>query len=474
MGLFGDLPSAKDSTVKGEDATDVTPGKARPDGSVGDVKQGAPGGATTSTTTGGRNNPGAGGGWSGAGSALRAPPRKPAAALMNPQMLKAQAAALRAQQAKLARQNENKGSTQQGGSTVKTPGKVPPGGVNGLSAPVVEMVSLGSLSADVKEEYVPSRPNSYEDVLRKRAKKKALEEAAAAREKQRLELERRRREIERARQEELGEGSQDRSVLKVSGEQAYLRRGRLSAGGTGEGWRAGDGDIGLGSGSGCGGASSSGGMESGGAGGGGMSLAQKMMMKMGWKEGQGLGKSDQGMITPLMAKKDGTHSGIIVNAPELISKRPEQQERRQTLLGAPAFVAAEAPQSTSSIAPPSLAPAKASVPVQDPATRVLLLRNMVGPGEVDEDLEDEVADECEKFGQVVRVIIFEMTEAGFPAQEAVRIFVEFTSTEGAMKCAADMNGRYFGGRTVAASYFEETKFASNDLGPQPGERPVRS
>jgi splicing factor 45 len=45
-------------------------------------------------------------------------------------------------------------------------------------------------------------------------------------------------------------------------------------------------------------------------------------------------------------------------------------------------------------------------------TRVLLLRNMVGPGEVDDDLEEEVAEECTKYGEVVRVMIFEVR---FPA-----------------------------------------------------------
>jgi splicing factor 45 len=41
-----------------------------------------------------------------------------------------------------------------------------------------------------------------------------------------------------------------------------------------------------------------------------------MMMKMGWKEGQGLGKSDQGMTTPLMAQKDvRSGQGVIVAAP---------------------------------------------------------------------------------------------------------------------------------------------------------------
>jgi len=201
-----------------------------------------------------------------------------------------------------------------------------------------------------------------------------------------------------------------------------------------------------------------------------MSLAQKMMLKMGWKEGKGLGKQDQGMTTPLMAKKDGARSGVIVNAPEINAPKPsQQQQQQQSLAGAPAFVAAASLLGT---APAVAAAAAAAAPITGPPTRVLLLRNMIGPGEVDEDLEDEVAEECEKFGQVVRVMIFEVTDAGFPVQEAVRIFVEFTAAECSVRAAADMDGRYFGGRTVRASYYTEAKFEANDLGPQPGERAV--
>lgn len=70
-------------------------------------------------------------------------------------------------------------------------------------------------------------------------------------------------------------------------------------------------------------------------------------------------------------------------------------------------------------------------------TRVVLLRNMVGPGEVDPDLEDEVANECSKYGQVQSVMIFEVTTPGFPDDEAVRIFVEFERMEQAVKvCSA--------------------------------------
>ena len=42
----------------------------------------------------------------------------------------------------------------------------------------------------------------------------------------------------------------------------------------------------------------------------------KMMKKMGYKEGRGLGKNDQGMVTHLEVRKDNTRSGVIVNAPE--------------------------------------------------------------------------------------------------------------------------------------------------------------
>jgi splicing factor 45 len=103
---------------------------------------------------------------------------------------------------------------------------------------------------------------------------------------------------------------------------------------------------------------------------------------------------------------------------------------------------------------------------------VLLLRNLTGPGEVDGDLEDEVAEECERFGAVVRVVIFEVTDAGYPAREAVRIFTEFVEDASAERCRAEMDGRFFGGRTVRATFYDEDKFFANDIGPQPGERAV--
>lgn len=39
-----------------------------------------------------------------------------------------------------------------------------------------------------------------------------------------------------------------------------------------------------------------------------------------------------------------------------------------------------------------------------------VLQNMVGRGEVDEDLEGETKEECEKYGKVVKCVIFEVRE----------------------------------------------------------------
>ena len=37
------------------------------------------------------------------------------------------------------------------------------------------------------------------------------------------------------------------------------------------------------------------------------------------------------------------------------------------------------------------------------------VQNMVGPGEVDEELESETADECSKYGKVIKCLIFEVS-----------------------------------------------------------------
>ena len=76
--------------------------------------------------------------------------------------------------------------------------------------------------------------------------------------------------------------------------------------------------------------------------GGQMTAAQRMMARMGWKEGQGLGKQEQGITAPLVARKTDRRAGVIVDES---SSRQEKKPKSVNFDGQP--------------------------------TRVLLLRNMV-------------------------------------------------------------------------------------------------
>ncbi|CAI9089645.1 OLC1v1024257C1 [Oldenlandia corymbosa var. corymbosa] len=293
--------------------------------------------------------------------------------------------------------------------------------------------ALVGVTSSVIEEYDPSKPNDYEEYRREKKRKQA--EAEIRRE---LE-ERQRKEREREEKERREREREKERDLNISGEEAWRRRAAMSGGG---GNRSPSPPAAGGSGAAEGfsiGKSDSGGLGVGAEGK--MTAAQRMMAKMGWKQGQGLGRQEQGITTPLMVKKTDRRAGAIVNAaePKQQGQPPEKKVKSVNFNGTP--------------------------------TRVLLLRNMVGPGEVDDDLEGEIAEECQKYGSVTRVLIFEITEPNFPHEEAVRIFVQFERAEQSTKALIDLEGRFFGGRVVRAGFYDEERFGRNELAPLPGEIP---
>ena len=50
-----------------------------------------------------------------------------------------------------------------------------------------------------------------------------------------------------------------------------------------------------------------------------------------------------------------------------------------------------------------------------------------------------------------------------PDDEAVRIFIEFERMETAIKALVDLNGRFFGGRTVKASFYDPVLYKDFQL-----------
>lgn len=59
-------------------------------------------------------------------------------------------------------------------------------------------------------------------------------------------------------------------------------------------------------------------------------------------------------------------------------------------------------------------------------SKVVILRNMVEPEDVDETLQEEIQEECSKFGVVEKVIIYNEKQSDEDDGEIiVKIFVEF-------------------------------------------------
>ncbi|XP_026539760.1 splicing factor 45 [Notechis scutatus] len=164
-------------------------------------------------------------------------------------------------------------------------------------------------------------------------------------------------------------------------------------------------------------------------------VAHKIMQKYGFREGQGLGKHEQGLSTALSVEKTSKRGGKIIVGDAADKGDPSKKSDSNPL-----------------------------TEILKCPTKVVLLRNMVGAGEVDEDLEGETKEECEKYGKVGKCVIFEIP--GAPDDEAVRIFLEFERVESAIKAVVDLNGRYFGGRVVKACFYNLDKFRVLDLAEQ--------
>jgi splicing factor 45 len=192
------------------------------------------------------------------------------------------------------------------------------------------------------------------------------------------------------------------------------------------------------------------------------------MAKHGHVKGQGLGASGSGISQPLVMER--------VKAP----KAPK----------APKGTEIEAPKGAKGMGIGGKAMGRlvnanaeeknrAELEKYGESSRIVVLTNMVGVEDVDENLQTEIGmlvicplkslkptlsigEECSKHGVVERVLVHVMHPSPADLGENVRIFVQFSGPAGAWKAVRELDGRFFGGRIVRARYFDEQRFARRD------------
>ncbi|KAK6587688.1 Ro ribonucleoprotein-binding 1 [Cryptosporidium xiaoi] len=95
-------------------------------------------------------------------------------------------------------------------------------------------------------------------------------------------------------------------------------------------------------------------------------------------------------------------------------------------------------------------------------SNIILLTNMVGPDEIDDELKEEVKIECSKYGKVYDVRIHVSSHLSKPS-DRVRIFVVFESPSMAQVAVPALNNRWFGGNQVFCSLYNPERYYSSFL-----------
>ena len=168
------------------------------------------------------------------------------------------------------------------------------------------------------------------------------------------------------------------------------------------------------------------------------SFAERHMAKLGWEAGKGLGASESGMTTALS-----------------VQSAPSGQPSKKALARHKAAGTAPLPPPTGLAARSNVVDAsraereRAQVEKHGEPSRVVVLTNMVGRGEVDDELGGEVAEEANRFGVVERCFVH-VVPGEMRDEEAVRIFLVMSGLAGGYNAVKQFEGRFFGGRTVRA------------------------
>uniref|UniRef100_A0A914QP89 Splicing factor 45 n=1 Tax=Panagrolaimus davidi TaxID=227884 RepID=A0A914QP89_9BILA len=155
----------------------------------------------------------------------------------------------------------------------------------------------------------------------------------------------------------------------------------------------------------------------------GTDVAANIMAKMGYTFGSGLGKHGQGMSSALKIEKKGGQAGKIIHETDEVM--------REVGLNPETF--------------------------QGPITNILLLRNIYTLDDIPDDYDNELRPELSRYGVIKNLILHRDSEAE-DFFDQCRIFVDYPNKAAAIRAYADLNNRYFNGRSIRATFYPTDRF----------------
>ncbi|KAB5579550.1 hypothetical protein PHYPO_G00196300 [Pangasianodon hypophthalmus] len=172
-----------------------------------------------------------------------------------------------------------------------------------------------------------------------------------------------------------------------------------------------------------------------------------------------------GLVNPVLASPPITSSATSTGTPtSTTQQQPEVKREVQDKQQEKDEARADAAEQRSVNEQEQIRSSEGSPTVTHSGSTVMVLRNMVGPEDIDDDLEGEVTEECGKFGAVNRVIIYQERQGEEDdAEIIVKIFVEFSDSGEMNKAIQALNNRWFAGRKVMAEVYDQERFNKSDL-----------
>ncbi|GAA5976992.1 hypothetical protein JCM5350_007519 [Sporobolomyces pararoseus] len=188
-------------------------------------------------------------------------------------------------------------------------------------------------------------------------------------------------------------------------------------------------------------------------------FAERIMSKYGWTSGKGLGASESGITAALSVTRPSSSTPKLSRAQKKKQKHfgiatPQQEEGPKGMAARNNVVDSSRTGRAE----------ERNKEMGGEPSRVVLLENICGPREVDDELPGEIAEEANKLGVVERcaVVIVPLEDDEEGAGEEVRVFLVMSGLAGAYNAVRSFEGRFFGGRTVRARYYDEEAFKAGE------------